>query len=270
MNNVFSYHRFLLMLRKEAADLRHKFIKTLLIAFGIGLFFFFLINYFKQIEAPESGEFEKVRLLIGTLVVLCNMLFAPFILYKRFNYRTVGVSHFMLPASQLEKWLSMFFYCIIVMPLLTIAALTLADLCLLPFYPMSGTSLWFLDGIATRAFGIMPLGFFLYLLLGQSLFFLCNIWLQSSKVQKTFAVLIIISVANGLFSRLLLELFPIADSSDMLNISVSIAESYQAGDAIQAIFGTRETWQIVSTFLTILIPMGVWYASFMKWKEQEL
>ena len=54
MNNVFSYHRFSLMLRKDAADLRSNFIKILLISFGIGLFIFFMINYSADISGMQE------------------------------------------------------------------------------------------------------------------------------------------------------------------------------------------------------------------------
>jgi hypothetical protein len=257
------------MLRKDAADLRSKFIKILLISFGIGLAIFFLTNYSTGISG--SRDFEMVRFVIGTLAVVCNMLFAPFILYKRFNYRTIGVSHFMLPASQLEKWLSMFFYSLIVTPLLSIAALTLADICLLPVYPLEGTTLWFLDGTASRVFAFMPLiNFVAYMLLCQSLFFLCNIWFQSSKVQKTFAVLIIMGVVNTFFSGLLSGLFPATKATDILNIAGNVNDTELATTMIRGIYDAPGPWPIVSLLLIVLVTFGIWYASFLKWKEQEL
>jgi len=269
MNNIFSYHRFLLMLRKDAADLRSQFIKILLISFGIGLVIFFLTNYSAGISGGK--EFEIVRFVIVVLVVVCNMLFAPFILYKRFNHRTTGVSNFMLPASQLEKWLSMFFYCLIVTPLLSIAALTLADLCLLPFYPLEGTSLWFLSDITVHSSVHIPsTHIFLYMLVYQALFFFCNIWFQNSKVQKTFGVLIIVSVASALFSGILAGLFPMADVSGLLKIVGNADDAQIATTMISGIYGTSGTWPIISLFLTVFTFMGIWYASFLKWKEQEL
>jgi len=271
MNNVFSYHRFSLMLRKDAADLRSNFIKILLISFGIGLFFFFMINYFKQIEAPDSGEFERMRFIIIWLTVVCNLLFAPFILYKRFNYRTNGVSHFMLPASQLEKWLSMFFYCLIATPLLSIAALTLADLCLLPFYPLSGTILWFLDGTLPLVFShILAVNFFIYILSYQALFFFCNIWFQKSKVQKTFAVLIILAVFSAFFSALLTGLFPLPNFTDLAKVGVYTNDIHLATTMLRGIYNIGGAWSTVSLLLTIFTITGIWYASFLKWKEQEL
>ncbi|MCL2098486.1 MAG: hypothetical protein FWH23_07000 [Bacteroidales bacterium] len=270
MNNTFSYHRFLLMLRKEAADLRPQFIKILLISFGIGLIIFFFINYSFGISGNSS--FEIVRFVIGALVVVCNILFAPFILYKRFNYRTTGVNHFMLPASQLEKWLSMFFYCLIVTPLLSIAALTLADLCLLPVYPLAGTTLWFSDDSVSHIFAFMPtVNFFIYILIYQSLFFFCNIWFQRSKVQKTFAVLIIISVVSTLFSTLLAGLFPIANVEDLVKITVENTNEMQiATTLIRSVYEGPTPWPTVALLLSVCTFLGIYYAGFLKWKEQEL
>ena len=269
MNNVFSYHRFSLMLRKDAADLRSNFIKILLISFGIGLFFFFMINYSADISGMQ--EFENVRFVIIWLTVVCNMLFAPFILYKRFNYRTAGVSHFMLPASQLEKWLSMFFYCLIVTPLLSIVALTLADLCLLLFYPLSGTTPWFLDDVLANVFSFKPIvSLVLSLLLYQAIFFFCNIWFQKSKVQKTFAVLIILAVFSAFFSALLAGLFPVSNVPDLIKVAANNNDIQFATTMMRNIYDIGGTWSTVSLLLTIFTITGIWFASFLKWKEQEL
>ncbi len=114
MNNIFSLHRFLLLLRKEAADLRPKFLKIALIPFCVALGCFVLTKIFPDIEHISSNVFDEIRVLIGGITICWCTWVAPFMLYKHFNHRVKGVNYFMLPASQLEKWLSMFFYCIII------------------------------------------------------------------------------------------------------------------------------------------------------------
>jgi hypothetical protein len=252
---------------KDAADLRPKFIKTLLISFGIGMILFFFMNY--NLRIGESQQFDIVRFVIIGMVVLCNMIFAPFTLYKRFNERTTGVSYFMLPASQLEKWIVMLFYCLIVTPLLSVAALTLADLCLLPLYPLQGTQLWFMSETVSGIFTETPLTTVcLYVLMYQSLFFLCNIWFQSGKVQKTVAIVIIIGVVNSLFSTLLAELFPVV--SDLMKIARVAESNGLTTNMLHAMFSAEGLKHIASLCLLGGITSGLWFASFLKLKEQEL
>ena len=266
MNNIFSYHRFLSLLRKDAADLRPKFIKILLISFGIGLIIFGFLNY----NLRTNYEFGMSRFTILCIAVICYMIFAPFILYKRFNDRSAGVSYFMLPASQLEKWTVMFFYCVIVTPLLSLAALTFADLCLLPFYPLQGTTLWFLDGTVASVFSIMPfVTVTLYVLLFQSLFFLCNIWFQSRKGLKTVVVLIIISFAETLFSAMLIQLFPLS-VADLTKVVENVGGSGFTFFIMHNLYNTVGLVQIVTLLLMGCMALGLWYASFLKLKEQEL
>jgi len=263
MNNVFSHRRFFLLLQKDAADLRPKFIRLLLVSFGIGLLTLLLANY-----VMNEVHYDIFRLIVGVLVVTCVTLFAPFQFYKHFNHRTMGVSYFMLPASQFEKWLSMFFYCLIVTPVLSILALTLADLCMLPVYPWDGMTLWFLGDTAHTAFNQLGNLSISYLLIfgilgGQSLFFLCNTWFQESKVRKTFAVIIIIIIVN----ITLRSFFDESIVSKMLTINTGEDTFYLS---ITDELNNLRFWQTVRIILLVPIPIGLWYASFLKLKEQEL
>lgn len=263
MNNVFSHRRFFSLLLKDAADLRPKFIRLLLVSSGIGLITFLLANF--VFNAVGVEQYDNIRIGIGIFAVLCITLFAPFQLYKHFNHRTMGVSCFMLPASQLEKWLSMFIYCLIVTPLLSVLTLTLVDICLLPVHP-KGVTLWFLSDIARTIFRHIgdPRVPYLTIVGAQALLFLCNIWFQDSKVRKVFAVIIIIIIVDTTLSRLFF------DKSFIENeLGVGSTEAAFIINLGRA-YTSMGFWHTVKYFLTALIPIGLWYASFLKWKEQEL
>lgn len=134
MNTTFSWNRFCKVLQKDGRGLWQHFGLTMLIITLIP-FAFWLIKF---VISPQTGSIDsgfRIRLLY--LLPYLVMILAPSRLYPTCNIPKEGVYFAMLPASHLEKYLSMMVYCIIVCPLLSFVSLWFIDtlLAVLPFGP---------------------------------------------------------------------------------------------------------------------------------------
>jgi len=255
MKNIFNGKRFMSLLQKEAYDLRNQYLKLILIVACT----FLVIFFFSAISAGSSfSNYDKTRFSIGNMLIWGAMLLAPFQLYKRYNNKIFGVNYFMLPASQTEKWLSMFFYCAIVTPVVMILTITLIDLCLYPFYPWAEKTLWFnssrLANIKLSKDAIIA---FLAL---QSILFLGNMWFKRAKVQKTILAIIILMIAYSLFITILVK------ASGIINILETSGVSQSINDP-RDLLGNLQIWKIINY---LVAPIGLWIVSFMKMREQQL
>jgi len=259
MKNIFDGKRFMSLLQKEAYDFRNQCLGLILGVTSaiLSIFLLFVIS--------DNGTFEKysqARIVLINVLVYVAVLLAPFQLYKRYNHKVYGVNYFMLPASQLEKWLSMFFYCVIVTPIAVILIFALIDLCLYPFFPSTEKTLWitFSDTSIIHNFHrIKFLNTLITLFAFQSLMFLGNIWFQRAKVRKTIVaifILIAIYITLSLIFVKILGMFITPYASVNLNISTS---------------QIPEVWSIINKTISCLVaPIGLWIVSFMKMKEQQL
>jgi len=254
MKNIFNGKRFMALLQNEALDLCSQYLKIIL----IGACVFLAISLLFIASGNDNHMiYERLRYVISYMFIFGSMLLAPFQLYKRYNHKTHGVNYFMLPASQTEKWLSMFFYCVIVMPVVAILAFALIDLCLYPFYPWAEKSLWSLyDTVASSDI--------LTILAIQSIFFLGNIWFKRSKLQKTIMVIIILMVA---YTALMSVLGKVAGSGEIIEMN-QFSLSLSFGSLLDII---PQTWRVVIQAIIFLIaPIGLWILSFKKMQKQEL
>lgn len=118
MNKTLDIKRFGNVLRYDAMSYFQNFGWTLLILFAIpiGIWFLLYINFHEAAEA--TGDF---RYFILSFLMIIAMILAPSRLYKTCNDPRRGIQFAMLPASSLEKFLSMLFYCALVTPLLYVA-----------------------------------------------------------------------------------------------------------------------------------------------------
>ena len=272
MKNIFNGKRFMALLKKDAQDLRSQYLKLILIIACTFLVIFFLFAFFGK---DNFTEYVITRFTISGIFLWGIMLIAPFQLYKRFNHKIYGVNYFMLPASQFEKWASMFFYCVIATPVVLILTVTLIDLCLYPFYPWEEKSLWFnfseINFLEDQVKLIDTLIIFLSI---QSLLFLGNIWFQRAKIQKTIVATIILMVFHFIFILILVKVFGQPSSSININgfgvISFNKAMNMTYSQA-EGMLGFSKIWSILNVTITYLIaPIGLWAVSFMKMKEQQL
>lgn len=119
MNEIFNISRFAKLVRYECMNYLPRHIKAMPVYSGL-VVLFWLFVWFWDIEVPTRG-------LLMAMIFFLALMLTPYIVYGDFNNRKKGVCYAMLPASVLEKFLSMFLMCVIVTPLMTYAGITLTD-----------------------------------------------------------------------------------------------------------------------------------------------
>lgn len=124
MNEVFDIKRLGRLIKYEVINYIPNFFKSLLIFASViaAVWIFSLTVDFNVCPHSRSG-------LVNALFVLAIVL-SPFIVYKDMNDRKKGYIYAMIPASTLEKLLSMIVLCVVIVPLLAYAVLTATDLLL--------------------------------------------------------------------------------------------------------------------------------------------
>ena len=131
MNNTFNFNRFNNFLLKDG--------KSYFRNFGIGIVVFCCLNAIYWIFNLLFGTTTSPTFRFG---MLCSwtalaVMFVPSRVYGKANLPREGVGFAMLPASALEKFLSMFLYCAIVTPILVFFGGFLVDT-LLSLFPFGG------------------------------------------------------------------------------------------------------------------------------------
>jgi hypothetical protein len=124
MNEVFDIKRLGRLIKYEVINYIPNFFKSLLIFASViaAVWIFSLTVEFDVCPHSRAG-------LVNALFVLAIVL-SPFIVYKDMNDRKKGYIYAMIPASTLEKLLSMIVLCVVIVPLLAYAVLTATDLLL--------------------------------------------------------------------------------------------------------------------------------------------
>jgi hypothetical protein len=124
MNEVFDIKRLGRLIKYEVINYIPNFFKSLLIFASViaAVWIFSLTVDFNVCPHSRAG-------LVNVLFVLAIVL-SPFIVYKDMNDRKKGYIYAMIPASTLEKLLSMIVLCVVIVPLLAYAVLTATDLLL--------------------------------------------------------------------------------------------------------------------------------------------
>ena len=228
MNDTFEIKRLSRLIKYELINYMPKFFKSLLI-FASVIVAVWIFSLTADIPVMPSGRVDLVR----TLFVLAIIL-SPFIVYKNMNNRKKGYIYAMIPASTLEKLLSMIVLCVVVVPVLSYVVLTATDLllwlfnkigagsfCEMAFYnPFADTmaySLYFDDESGC----LLP--FFdglLYIVYPVSYTIMFNTIFRKNKVMKTilfniavvFTLVILALMNSGLFEEICRNIAPYFDS----------------------------------------------------------
>ena len=131
MNNTFSFKRFKDLLIHDGKMYYRNFGITLLIVCSLPIYF--MVNYL--VFGTRTGG--ESRYVFINFIATMAMMVVPEKAYGKVNLSREGVGFAMLPASSLEKFFSMFFYCAIATPILALFGSYLVDT-LLSFLPFSG------------------------------------------------------------------------------------------------------------------------------------
>ena len=136
MNDIFDFGRFGKLFVYECRNYLPRYIKGLVVFAGFLVAAWMLSMSIGGVMPDRSGY-------IGVLYNFAIIL-SPYFIYKHINDRKRGYSYAMIPASTLEKLLSMTIVSFIVVPVTVYAALTLTDVVL---YALSSIGLGRFTGI---------------------------------------------------------------------------------------------------------------------------
>ena len=228
MNNTFSFNRFKNLLLKDG--------KMYIRSFGTGIIVFCCLNaifwIFNLLFGSETHSASRFGFLCMWTVLA--MMFVPAKVYGKANLSREGVGFAMLPASSLEKFISMFLYCAILTPVVVFFGGYLVDT-LLSLFPFGGFEkpihLYTLNELVrvasdskgvvqagemevafTDVFPISVIRVFIYMGIIQwaAIFMLGNMLFKKHKAGKTFACYLGISyVLSTLFAIVLTSSRPL-------------------------------------------------------------
>jgi len=129
MNNTLDFKRLGKVIRHDGMNFLPNLGLTLVILLAIPVVIWLISNLTPGYE--PIGNFSRIS-LIDSLKMLV-LVFAPVRLYKHCNDPRKGIGYAMLPASILEKFISMVFYCVVVAPVVYVAGALVVDTVLAVF-----------------------------------------------------------------------------------------------------------------------------------------
>lgn len=185
MNNSFNFNRFLMVLRKDW----QRFLQN----FGITLLVFCSIPTIPWLTGLVFGNEvdQAVRVLMLMWIFVLACMLAPSKIYGEVNLPREGVAYAMLPATNLEKFFSMFFYCAIIVPIAVLLGTWIVDtlLALIPvktYDEVLTIPMDVLDDLGLVALLAIVLSW-----LNSAIFMLGNMIFKRRKAAKTFAWLLL-------------------------------------------------------------------------------
>ena len=131
MNNTFSFNRFKNLLLKDGKMYFRNFGTTLIVICCLNAIFWIFNLIF------GSTTLSEVRFGLLCIWTALAMMLVPEKVFGKANLSREGVGFAMLPASSLEKFISMFIYCAIVTPIVVFFGGYLVDT-LLSLFPFGG------------------------------------------------------------------------------------------------------------------------------------
>ena len=205
MNNTFTFNRFKNLLLKDGKMYFRKYGVSLIVCCSLNAIFWIFNLFF------GSSTMPPVRFGMLCVWTALAMMMVPEKVYGNANLSREGVGFAMLPASSLEKFISMFIYCAIVTPIIVFFGGYLVDtlLSLFPFggfeKPMhintfndiyriindhegavqAGDMAYPFDKI--MSVGMMRTSFYMSIIQWAAIFMLGNMLFKKHKAGKTFA-----------------------------------------------------------------------------------
>jgi hypothetical protein len=123
MNNTLDFNRLGKVVKHDGASFTQNLSLALIILWSIPL----VIWLFSSLT-PNNGHIDSYsRISIISTLGTILLIMAPARLYKYCNDSRQGIRYAMLPASSLEKFISMVFYCVIVAPVIYLAGALAID-----------------------------------------------------------------------------------------------------------------------------------------------
>ena len=126
MNNTLNINRFGKILKHDGLNFFPKLILTLAILWAIPVIVYLFAALMPTNDTNDAFDAMSRIDLISTLTSIA-LIIAPARLYRHCNDSRKGIGYAMLPASTLEKFLSMVFYCVVVTPIIYVAGALAID-----------------------------------------------------------------------------------------------------------------------------------------------
>ena len=278
MNNTFSFNRFKNLLLKDGKMYIRNF-GTTLIALCCMPAILWILTLLVGYTAIGSS-----RLAIITASTAFAMLLAPSKVYGKANLSREGVGFAMLPASSLEKFISMFIYCAIVTPLVAFFGGYLID-AFLSIFPFGGFEkpihLYSLNDLAREVndsegavqmgtanvdfndvfpIGVIRTSFYMGVIQWAAIFMLGNMLFKKHKAGKTFACYLGI----GYLLSVIMGVTMFANSK-RVELWFRSMENYSPEQAVQLWHNTT----IVGMVVCIIITVVLLYFTYRKIKTQK-
>lgn len=213
MNKTFDIKRFGNVVRYDAMNYFQNFGWTLLVLLALPIGLWFLLYTNMNLNDYEAYMTEGRFGILQVLMYLAVMI-VPSRLYKNVNDPRKGIQYAMLPASSLEKFLSMLLYCVVVTPILYLVGAVLIDsiLVLIPGNnPYEGFVFKQIFNTEVVEFGSteeldsyaqdikLPLFKFFSFLAYASIFMFTNMLFKKRKLSKTIGILALLGITIMVF-----------------------------------------------------------------------
>ena len=278
MNNTFSFNRFKNLLLKDGKMYVRNFGTSLIVWCSLNAIFW-IFNLLFGSETMPPVRFG----MLCTWTALA-MLMVPSKVYGNANLSREGVGFAMMPASSLEKFVSMFLYCAIVTPVIVFFGGYLVDT-LLSLFPFGGFDkpirLYTLNEIVSRmmtdnegvvqmgelsisATTLFPIGvirtsLYMGIIQWAALFMLGNMLFKKHKAGKTFACYLGISYLFSMLFGLLVV------SSDRIEQWLESLEDLPAEEVVR-LWHNATIWGMI---ISIVITAVLLYFTYRKIKTQK-
>ena len=277
MNNTFSFNRFKNLLLKDG--------KMYIRNYGTSLIVWCCLNAIFWIFNLLFGSETMPPVRFGMLCTwtALAMLMVPSKVYGNANLSREGVGFAMMPASSLEKFVSMFVYCAIVTPIVVFFGGYLID-AFLSVFPFGGFEkpirLYSLNEIIRMAndtegvvnvgdfelsleqvfpIGVMRTSLYVGIIQWAALFMLGNMLFKKHKAGKTFACYLGISYLFSMLFGLLVV------SSDRIEQWLESLEDLPAEEVVR-LWHNATIWGMI---ISIVITAVLLYFTYRKIKTQK-
>jgi len=266
MNNTFNFNRFKNLLLKDGKMYFRNFGTTLIVLCCMTAILWIFTLLFNR---PAQGAGRLAIIVASTALA---MMMVPEKVYGKANLSREGVGFAMMPASSLEKFISMFLYCAIVTPVVVFYGGYLVDtlLSLFPFggfekpihlYTMNEFVSMFNDTEgAVRAgelelsiekvfpIGVMRTSFFMGVIQWAAIFMLGNMLFKKHKTGKTFACYLGIGyLLSTIFGA------TVAANSDRIEIWMNDLSNYSTDQVINLWHNATIVGMVVAIVITGLL-----------------
>ncbi|MDY6436661.1 MAG: hypothetical protein SPK72_03750 [Bacteroidales bacterium] len=285
MNNKFNLERFGKVLKHDGLNFFPNFILTLAILWAIPVVIY-LFTSLMPTDGTDNVYSAFSRISVIDMLTKIVLILAPARLYKYCNDSRKGIGYAMLPASTLEKFLSMVIFCVIVAPIVYVAGALAIDSILALFngpyegfaisnyfneyaqidynitaHGMTGVFYDTLPLLVTNMSpALMTILSYLGILMISSIFMFGNMVFKKRKTGKMIGVLILLSI---IFMIIFINF--IANNEALLNYLSQINED-NVSEFIERFICI---WMNVTLYTEIIVSAVMLWGTYRKIKTQK-